>query len=72
MGEQQGQPSSSLSQALGVNGVAICDCKNRTFLVGLHVAGPENHVRVLECAKCGHQLAVPFQTAIPAPQQDAE
>lgn len=51
----------TLSEELNVNGVAICDCKNRSFFVGMEVRDGENHIRVLECTECGHQLAVPFQ-----------
>ncbi len=52
----------TLSEQLEVNGLAICDCKNRSFFVGLEVKGGENHIRVLECTECGHQMAVPFQS----------
>ena len=51
----------TLAQELKVNGIVICDCKNRSFFVGLEVIGDENHIRLLECTKCGHEMAVPFQ-----------
>ena len=51
----------TLSEELNVNGLAVCDCGNRTFFAGLEVVFDENRIRVLECAECGHQMAVPFQ-----------
>ena len=62
MASDPGGVMPTLSEALGVNGIAICDCGHRQFFVGLSVVGAENRIKVLECAKCGHQLAVPFQT----------
>ena len=44
-----------------VNALAICDCGDTTWRVGIDatVTG-NNHIRCLECAACGHKLAVPF------------
>ena len=45
-----------------VNGMAVCDCGHRAFMVGLEVVGEENHIRLLECDDCGKHMAVPFQS----------
>ena len=46
----------------GVNGCAVCDCGSIEFRVGIEGRGEANHIRCLECVKCGHHLAVPFQS----------
>ena len=56
---------STLSELLNVNAVAVCDCKNLDFRVGLEAKpDEENHIRVLECSACGRQMAVPFTASI--------
>lgn len=49
-------------KADNVNGCAVCGCGSTEFRVGLQ-AGAEssNHIRVLECVHCQHQMPVPFQ-----------
>jgi len=54
----------SISKALGVNAIAVCDCGHREFHVGLRAAGGENHIKVLECTACEKQMAVPFTANI--------
>ena len=54
----------SISEALGVNGLTVCDCGHQEFRVGLQVEGDENHIRVLECCACKKQMAVPFQANV--------
>lgn len=54
-----------LMEHLKVNGVVVCDCHNRTFYVGLEVTQlGENHIRILECTKCGKHMAIPFQAEV--------
>lgn len=53
----------SLCQELGVNGVVVCDCGHRQFVIGIEVdATGKNFIRLLECVKCGHEMSVPFQS----------
>lgn len=54
----------SISLARGVNAAAVCDCGHLEFRVGLRVKDAENHIRVLECAACQKQMAVPFQANV--------
>lgn len=52
----------------GVNAEAICDCGARQWRVGIEVSAQHagmisnsaNHIRVLQCIPCGHQLSIPF------------
>ena len=50
-----------LTDVFPINGQVVCDCGNKSFFVGMLIVGNNNHIRVLECDKCEHQLAVPFQ-----------
>ena len=50
-----------LSDVYPINGQAVCVCGNKSFFVGILMVGNNNRIRVLECDKCEHQLAVPFQ-----------
>jgi len=61
-GEQDGAPHMKVSEALGVNGQAICDCGKTEFHVLFRVT-PEgnNHIVALRCVDCKHELAVPYQ-----------
>lgn len=45
----------------GVNGMAICDCGETQFRVGIEVdERGNNHIRCLECPSCEHKMPVPF------------
>jgi hypothetical protein len=45
----------------GVNSMVVCNCGNTTFRIGVEAdSATNNHIRCLECAECGHHLAVPF------------
>lgn len=54
--------SENIAQQNKVNGVAVCDCGHTLFYVGIkyNEATTENHIKMLECTRCGHQMAVPF------------
>lgn len=50
--------STALSNALGVNGIIICDCGKDHFKIGLayNPKTGNNFIRILECVECGHQM----------------
>jgi len=52
-----------LVQELNVNGIVVCDCGNRQFLIGSEEdAVGVNFIRLLECSKCGKEMPVPFKS----------
>lgn len=50
-----------ISKVLGANGQAACDCGKLEFHVLVRVMPDgNNHIVVLRCVDCKHELAVPF------------
>lgn len=69
--EEKSTPPASQVEALGsrepikadgVNACSVCDCGSTEFRVGIESApDTSNHIRLLECVHCQHQMRVPFQ-----------
>jgi len=58
----------SLVQQLGVNGVVVCDCGHRKFMIGVKADALGNSfIRLLECGDCGKEMAVPWQSFVENP-----
>ena len=58
----------SLVQQLGVNGLVVCDCGHRKFIIGTKEdALGNNFIRLLECGDCGKEMATPFQSFVEEP-----
>ena len=58
----------SLAQQLNLNGVVVCDCGHREFLIGVASdARGNSFIRLLECTECGHEMPVPFRSFSASP-----
>ena len=56
-----------ISEALGANAQAICDCGRVEFTVLLRTTpNGNNHIVALNCIDCKRELAVPFRCEVVA------
>lgn len=58
-----------ISDVLRPNACTVCDCGHLEFIVLVRaMPNGNNHIIALRCAKCSHELAVPFLHGTPLPE----
>lgn len=63
-----------ISEAMGANGLTVCDCGKIEFYVLIKVLpNGNNHIVTLRCTnpECGKELATPYQHGGPTVSLDA-